>query len=125
MRTCLEIRSMDERHVEEVKNDYNRYDQYNEEHQDALATGDAQGKGTGNWPNGHTIPHFSPIPEPIDYSRFDTHFMITRNANHTNPGNGTDNVVRRDMIFRSKYDITNEYCPGGTFTDYNIYEGQF
>ena len=46
MKTCLEQRSMEERHKEQVRSDYNRENQYNVTHPDALANGDAQGKGT-------------------------------------------------------------------------------
>ena len=44
---------MEERHVEEVRSDYNRENVYSVTHPDALATGDAQGKGTGY--GGHTF----------------------------------------------------------------------
>ena len=53
MKSCLEKRSMEERHVEEVRSDYNRENVYSVTHPDALATGDAQGKGTGY--GGHTF----------------------------------------------------------------------
>lgn len=125
MRTCLEIRSMDERHVEENRNDYNRFNQYNESHPDALATGDAQGKGTGSNQGNYTLPHFSPTPMPIDYSRFDTENSPSRAATSTNPGNGTDNYWRNAMVERSIYGPSNQYCPGGKFETYNLYEGQY
>lgn len=127
MRTCLEIRSMDERHIEEMRNDYNRFDQYNLDHSDARATGDAQGKGTGNYSDGadiYTQPFFSPEPTPIDYSRFDTDYDLHRYLIDTNPGNGTDNKVRNDMIRRNKYWKIMQYCPSGVFEEYKLYEGQ-
>lgn len=116
---------MEERHVEENRNDYTRFDQYNEEHPDALATGDSQGKGTGTNPDGYTKPYFSPTQQPIDYTRFDTENRPSRVENKTNPGNGTDNTAREDMLRRNKYGQQSQYCPSGKFDQYAIYEGQF
>lgn len=116
---------MDERHVEENRNDYNRFDKYNESHPDALATGDAQGKGTGSSQGNWSLPHFSPTPKPIDYSRFDTENSPSRAVTNTNPGNGSDNEWRNSMVGRSIYGPDNQYCPGGRFESYNLYEGQY
>lgn len=46
-------RSIDEREREIVRSDYNTNDRYSVTHKDALANGDAQGKGTGS--GGHTF----------------------------------------------------------------------
>ena len=50
MQSCLEKRSIDEREREIVRSDYNTNDRYSVTHKDALANGDAQGKGTGSKP---------------------------------------------------------------------------
>ena len=118
---------MDERHLEEIKNDYNRFEQYDVDHVDARATGDAQGKGTGNYsegPDEYIKPFFSPEPSSIDYSRFDTEYNLLRRRTNTNPGNGTDNTVREDMIRRNIYKKYKQYCPEGVFYEYKIYDGQ-
>ena len=62
MKSCLEKRSMEERHVEEVRSDYNRENVYSVTHPDALATGDAQGKGTGYGGHTFSLPNCSSKP---------------------------------------------------------------
>ena len=115
-RTCLEIRSMDERHREELRNTYGQTNVYDENHQDARATGDEQGKGTGSdyGPNDYTRPYFIPgMIHTIDYRRFDT--------NHdSGAGNGTDNAKRDIQTNRSKYSANNQYCPDGVLNENNF-----
>ena len=51
MRSCLEIVSMDERHEELLKNEYNPDNEYTRSHPDALNIDngdDKRGKGTGS-----------------------------------------------------------------------------
>ena len=50
MQTCLEFTSMDARHVQEARSDYQRNNQYSATHPDALASS-GKGKGVGG---GHT-----------------------------------------------------------------------
>lgn len=117
MRTCLEIRSMDERHIEEVRSDYNRYNQYNANHPDAKATGDAQGKGVGG---GHThwLPNCSGTIGIFNYSNF-----ITDPS--AGAGNDVDNATREVAMARSLYNFENAYSARIVDTTMNVREGQY
>jgi len=120
MRSCLEIYSMDARHVMETRSDYTRVNQYSETHPDALATGDRQGKGTGHAGHGHWLPHCTSQIGVFDYSNFDT--AITSHA-----GNDMDNEARNIALTRSLYGPTNAYNQGANAVDtsMNVLEGQF
>jgi len=50
--TYLEQEGIDLRHEQAARSDYSQQNEYNEQHPDALSTGDAQGKGTGDY-GGH------------------------------------------------------------------------
>ena len=59
MRSCLEIVSMDERHEELLKNEYNPDNEYTRSHPDALNIDngdDKRGKGTGSSGHSHWLP---------------------------------------------------------------------
>lgn len=116
MRSCLEIYSMDERHIEEVRSDYQRSNQYSGTHPDALATGDAQGKGTGHGGHSHWLPNCTSQIGVFNYSNFDT-------AIASGAGNDADNAARLESMTRSLYSINNPY--GDIDTTMNVLEGQF
>ena len=101
MQSCLEIRSMDERHEEIVRSDYNQYNQYSGKHPDALATGDAQGKGG-----------------VFNYSNFDT-------DPDSGAGNDADNEARNTAMTRSLYRPTYQYSAKLVDTSANVLEGQY
>lgn len=119
MQTCLEIRSMEERHNEIVRNDYNRENIYNELHPNARATGDSKGKGTGQ-PGGLKVlkPNCNGVLNVIDYSNFDT-------AISSGAGNDTDNEARNRALTRSLYNEQNIYSAKLVDTTANIREGQY
>lgn len=116
MRSCLEIYSMDERHVEEIRSDYQRTNQYSDTHPDARATGDAQGKGTGHGGHGHWLPNCTSQIGVFNFSNFDT-------AISSGAGNNADNAARLETLTRSLYNNDNPY--GTIDTTLNQLEGQF
>lgn len=116
MRSCLEIYSMDARHVMETRSDYSRVNEYSSTHPDALSTGDEQGKGTGHGGHGHWLPHCTSQIGVFDYSNFDT-------ALSSHAGNNMDNEARNVALTRSLYGPTKPY--GDIDTTLNVLEGQF
>ena len=118
MRTCLEKRSMDARHEQEVRSHYQRTNQYSGTHPDALATGDAQGKGTGHGGHSHWLPDCNSQINVFNYSNFDT-------ALSSGAGNKADNEMRNESIVRSMYGPENPYGPEYVDTSMNVAEGQY
>lgn len=118
MRTCLEVRSMDARHEQIVRSDYNKDNQYNESHPDALATGDAQGKGTGSSGHGFWLPDCNAQPNVFRYDNFDTDISF-------GAGNDVDNQTRNQSLTRSLYNQENIYASSEIDTSENVAEGQF
>ena len=119
MQSCLEVRSMEERHEEIVRNDYNRENIYTELHPNARSTGDSKGKGTGH-PGGMKVlrPNCSGVLNVIDYSNYDT-------AISSEPGNNTDNEARNKALVRSLYNMDKKYSAELIDTSSNIREGQY
>lgn len=119
MQSCMEKRSMDERHDEITRNDYNRENIYNDLHPNARATGDAKGKGTGH-PGGTKIlrPNCNGVLNVVDYSNYDT-------AISSNAGNDSDNQARTTALTRSLYNENNRYSAELVDTTANIREGQY
>lgn len=118
MQTCLESISMEERKEEMVRSDYQRTNQYSATHNDALATGDAQGKGTGHGGHTHWLPNCSGTLGVFDYSNFDT------NAS-SGAGNDDDNDARTTAMARSLYTYENTYSARSVDTSANVAEGQY
>lgn len=118
MQTCIEKRSIEERNKEIVRSDYNKENQYNAAHKDALATGDAQGKGTGHGGHTHSLPNCDGQLNVISYSNFDT--QISSNA-----GNKSDNDARNRALARSLYNNENVYSAKLVDTTENVREGQY
>ena len=119
MQSCLEKRSMEERHVEIVRNDYNKDNIYTELHPNARATGDSKGKGTGQ-PGGMKFitPNCNGVIGVIDYSNYDT-------ALTSKPGNDADNLARQKALARSIYNQDAPYEARMLNTTANIREGQY
>lgn len=116
MVSCLETYSMAERHIEEVRSDYQRTNQYSATHPDALATGDAQGKGTGHGGHSHWLPNCTSQIGVFNFSNFDT-------AIASGAGNDADNAARLQTLTWSLYNDANPY--GFIDTTANVLEGQF
>lgn len=118
MQSCLEKRGIDERHVEIVRSDYTRDNQYSATHPDALATGDAQGKGTGH--GGHTfwLPDCNGQMGVFNYSNFDTNPA-------SGAGNDVDNETRKTAMARSMFNAEYSYSAKIVDTTKNVREGQY
>ncbi len=117
MQSCLEKVSMDARHTQESKSDYQRNNQYSATHPDALASS-GNGKGTGHGGHTHWLPNCSGTIGLINYSNFDT-------AISSGAGNDCDNAARDKSLARSLYNDTNEYSLRLVNTSRNVNEGQF
>ena len=121
MRTCLEKISMDERHEELLRNEYNPDNEYNDSHQNALNINngdDNRGKGTGSSGHGYWLPDCTGQIGVINYSNFDTDISF-------NAGNRSDNDARTQSLTRSLYNHTNEYSYSLIDTSANVAEGQY
>lgn len=70
--SCLEARGVEERHVELIRNDYNRENEYSAIHPDAVSDGDIKGKGTMHGGHGASLPDCTKPNGQIDYRNFDT-----------------------------------------------------
>lgn len=121
MRSCLEIVSMDERHEELVRNEYNPDNAYTRSHPDALNIDngdDKRGKGTGSSGHSHWLPDCSGQLGVINYSNFDTYISF-------HAGNRADNDARNTAITRSLYHQDREYSASLIDTSMNVAEGQY
>lgn len=119
MQSCLEKLSMEERHEEIVRSDYNQDNQYSVTHPDALGNSGQQGKGTGH-PGGsvNLLPHCTGNIGIIDYSNWDT-------DPESHAGNCQDNLARETMMARSLYNANNPYSLKLIDRILNINEGQY
>ena len=95
----LEKEAIDARKEQMGRSDYNPNDEYNEQHTDALATGDERGKGTGNFGgHGWIVPDMT---KP--------HSQMSGMFNTENAGNNCDQAAREVMTARSLYGPGREY----------------
>ena len=120
MRTCLEVVSMDSRHTQEVRSDYQRTNQYSETHPNALGgpNADAKGKGTHHFGHSHYLPNCSGQIGVFNLSNFDT-------AYSSHPGNNVDNATREVSMVRSLYTPDRAYSARLVDTSANVREGQY
>ena len=121
MRSCLEIVSMDERHEELVRNEYNPDNEYNASHPDALNIDngdDKRGKGTGSSGHSHWLPDCTGQLGIINYSNFDTDVSY-------HAGNRADNDARTTALARSMYNADTQYSTELIDTSMNVAEGQY
>lgn len=118
--SCLEIVSINERHEEIVRSDYNYENQYNAQHPDALSNGDTQGKGTANGGHSYWLPDCRSYigTSTFRYDDFDT-------AVSSNAGNNADNEARTTSLARSMYNAENQYSARSVDTSANLREGQY
>lgn len=117
MVTCLEQISMDERHEEIVRNDYNTDNIYSSTHPDARATGDSKGKGVGG-SHSFWLPNCSGTIGSFNYSNFNT-------SPNSGAGNNTDNEARNTAMTRSLYNPEYQYSAKLVDTSANVLEGQY
>lgn len=118
MQSCLEFTSMDARHIQEARSDYQRNNQYSATHPDALASS-GNGKGTGHGGHTHWLPNCRGTIGMIDYRNFDTDI-------NSGAGNDCDNAARTRTIQRSLYNGSNKpYSALLVDTTANVREGQY
>ena len=117
MQSCLEYVSMEQRHIQETRSDYQRDNQYSALHPDALASS-GNGKGTGHGGHSHWLPNCRGTINQINYSNFDT-------AISSGAGNDCDNAARNKALSRSLYNENNAYSLFSVDTSRNVREGQF
>lgn len=108
---------MDQRHIQEVRSDYQRDNQYSATHPDSLASS-GNGKGTGHGGHTHWLPNCRGTIGIINYSNFDT-------AISSGAGNDCDNIAREKALARSLYNEGNVYSALLVDTSRNVREGQF
>lgn len=113
MQSCLEKKGIESRNNLVMRNDYNKEDEYNSMHPDALSTGDPQGKGTRHGGHTFSIPNCN-IPSVIDYRNFDT----------INGGGQYDVEARERAKTMSLYNEINDYSHMSIDMDANVAEGQ-
>ena len=119
MQTCLEQKGIEARNESLVRNDYTKADEYSALHQDALATGEPQGKGTGNGGHTHSVPDCTK-PSAIDYSNFDT-----ENGGGLYDIQGRNGVGGRIFLQNiSVYNKNYEYGANLVDTALNVADGQ-
>lgn len=121
MRSCLEKVSMDERHEELVRNEYNSDNAYDAKHPNArnIDEGDDnRGKGTGSSGHSHWLPDCTGTLGIINYSNFDTDVSF-------HAGNRDDNDARNKSLTRSLYNADSPYSANLIDTSQNVAEGQY
>lgn len=116
--SCLEVHGIENRNIMIAREDYNRENEYNNTHPDALATdGKILGKGAGG---GHT--HWLPTcstnetKNMIDYSNFSTTGLV---------GGCYDVKAREESLSRSFYNPQNAYGSSMVNTIENENDGQY
>lgn len=120
MQTCLEKKGIEARNEAVVRNDYQRVDEYNAQHPDALATNDPQGKGTGHGGHTHTLPDCTK-KSSIEYSNFDT----STKAGGQYDIEGYNGIGGRKWAMNiSVYNENNEYGVNSVDTSANVADGQ-
>lgn len=120
--TCLEKNGIERRQEELVRNDYNRTDDYNDRHPDALSTGDPQGKGSGNGGHTHSIPNCDLPKGMYNYSSIDT---VSENIGGSYDINGRNGIGGRTFLKNiSLYNENNQYGINSVDTTLNIEDGQ-
>ena len=116
VQSCLEFVSMDARHEQEARSDYQRDNQYSALHPDAMAAS-GNGKGVGGG-HSHWLPNCRGTIGVINYSNFITDI-------NSGAGNDCDNIARNKALARSLYNGSNIYSQLSVDTSRNVREGQF
>lgn len=118
--TCLETRSIAERHEQMARQTYTKEDPYHVGHQDALATGDQNGKGTGS--GGHTFY----LPDcTLGINDFTKSFNQLDTHPNSGAGNCEDNQARNKAFERMMYTHLRPYSYMNLDSSRNLAEGQY
>ena len=116
VQSCLEYTSIDARRKQEARSDYNRNNEYNALHPDALAAS-GNGKGVGG---GHS--HWLPNCHGAIGVFSNTNFITNADSG---AGNDCDNAARERTMARSLYQSNKQYSALSVDTGQNVREGQF
>ena len=116
IQSCLEYVSMDQRHLQEARSDYQANNPYSALHPDAKAES-GNGKGVGG-SHSHWLPNCRGSIGVINYSNFITDIA-------SGAGNDCDNEARRRTLRRSLYNENQIYSSLLVNTEKNVREGQF
>lgn len=123
--TCLEVRGIEERHNELVRNDYVRNDEYSQTHKDALSDGDPLGKGSGYGGHTHSVPDCTKPTNLMSYSNFDTRSENIGGLYDIMGRDGTGQTNGRNFLKTiSVYNSENEYGRNYVDTLANRIDGQ-
>lgn len=117
MQTCLEYTSINGRHEQTARSDYQKFDnEYSATHPDALASS-GNGKGVGGG-HSHWLPNCRGTIGVINYSNFITGI-------DSGAGNDCDNAARERTLARSMYNDKTVYSMTLVDTSLNVREGQY
>lgn len=123
--SALEVKSMDERHKELVRSDYNKNSAYSEMHEDAISHPDdptkVLGKGTNSGGHQHYTPDFTKPSTLINYSNLDT----TSGGGYYDIHGRNEQGGRNRLIAINIYNKDNAYGPNSVDTTENIEDGQY
>lgn len=120
--SCLEVKGIERRQEELIRNDYSKNEEYNETHPDAISNGDPLGKGSGYGGHTHYVPDCTKPESLIDYSNFDTH---SENLGGSYDINGRNGVGGRQYLKTiSVYNEENQYGLNSVVTTLNVQDGQ-
>ena len=131
MQTALEKNAIDIRNGVPVRGDvttsnvlnntYNKSNEYSALHKDALADGDARGRGTGHGGHTHTIPDYTKPKTMFDYSNIDT----SDKAGNSYDKHGRNGVGGREFLTTINiYSKENPYSVDIIDTSKNVADGQ-
>lgn len=112
MQSCLEKVSMDARHKQIVRSEYQRDNQYSETN---LGENRKGLPGTGH---SHWLPNCNGTIGMINYSNFDTSYK-------SDIGNKDDKEARHKSMVRSLYSAENPYSESIIDSSASIREGQY
>ena len=107
--SCLETRAVSARQSLLVKNNYSTVNKYDASHPDAIADGDAKGRGTGQGMGQMWLPHCTSQINVFNYSNFNTDYTQIL------IGNSTDIQARDYAVSHSLYNAAHPYSE-------NLYE---
>lgn len=121
----LEIKGIEERNNEIIRNDFDNDDEYSSTHEDALSHPESEdkpwGKGTNHGGHTHYIPDASKSKTQMNYSNFDT-----RNGGGSYDIYGYNNISGRNRLTTiNLYSQDNAYGVDSVDTSKNQEDGQY
>lgn len=122
VQTNLEKTGFEKRRELEVRNDYNKNEEYNYTHPNAISDGDVKGKGTGS--GGHT--HVVPSDDKSVTTRYNYGMFDSTRGGGLYDIEGRNGIGGRQFLQTiSKYDSEHQYGAHSVDTSANIKDGQY